>query len=173
MTVHRKSTRLSPAHYRGRHAYFLSVCTDQRIPHFSSSTVSENTIRILLECAASQSFLLHAYCLMPDHIHVLIGGTTDTADATQFIRLFKQRTGYEFRKSGEQRLWEKTYYDHILRRGDSIASVACYIWWNPVRKNLCSHPSEFAFSGSLTMDWTQQSLAVPRWSAPWKSKKPA
>src|SRR6266481_9894571 len=31
-----------------------------------------------------------------------------------------------------------SYYDHILRPSDQIEDVACYIWWNPVRKNFLS-----------------------------------
>jgi hypothetical protein len=33
----------------------------------------------------------------------------------EFIRLFKQRTAFQFRKSHRRALWERSYYDHILR----------------------------------------------------------
>ena len=68
------------------------------------------------------------------------------------------------------RLWEKSYYDYILRLGDSVEGIACYIWWNPVRKNLCSDPAQFRFSGSQTIDWIRRSAIGDSWSAPWKSK---
>jgi hypothetical protein len=42
----------------------------------------------------------------------------------------KQCTAYGFRQRFHDRLWEKSFYDYILRLPDSIENVACYIWWN-------------------------------------------
>jgi REP element-mobilizing transposase RayT len=106
---------------------------------------------------------------MPDHSHVLAEGLHERSDLREFIRVFKQRSAFAFRKSHCRRLWEMSYYDHILRPSDGIEDVACYIWWNPVRKQLCARPQEFPFSGSQTIDWIKRSSAVPSWSAPWKT----
>jgi REP-associated tyrosine transposase len=173
MPANRKNTRLPPARYRGRQSYFLTSCTDRRFPHLAPQTTAENVQRILMECALKHSFLLHAFCLMPDHVHILAAGTSSTSDAREFIHLFKQRTAFEFRRTNNGRLWEKSYYDYILRPGDSIESIACYIWWNPVRKNLCPDPAHFAFSGSHTIDWIRCCANGNLGSAPWKSRAPA
>jgi len=126
-----------------------------------------------LECALKHLFLLHAFCVMPDHVHIFAAGTADTSDALEFIHLFKQRTAFEFRRTNKVRLWEKSYYDYILRPGDSVETIACYLWWNPVRKNLCTEPSDFAFSGSQTIDYIRRSAKVDPWTPPWKSTAPA
>jgi len=115
---------------------------------------------------------LHAYCVMPDHMHILAEGRRPEANVLQFVRIFKIRTAFEFRKARKLRLWEKSFYDHILRRADAVEDVACYIWWNLVRKNLCSKPSEFAFSGCETISWIQRSTPSPKWAPPWKAKEP-
>ncbi len=106
---------------------------------------------------------------MPDHLHILAEGTDDHCDLREFIRLFKQRTAFEFRKSRRRPLWEMSYYDHILRPSDGMEDVACYIWWNPVRQQLCTHPREFPYSGSQTIDWIKRSATGSSWSAPWKT----
>lgn len=168
VTIHRTIARLSPENYFGRQTYFITICCDRRIPHLSSHATSERVLRLLL--AAGQSFRLHAFCLMPDHVHILAEGCSDNADLREFIRLFKQRTAYEFRRACGQLLWEKSYYDHILRSSDVVEEVAAYIWWNPVRKRLCVSPDEFPFSGSQTIDWIRRSSRAPEWSAPWKKK---
>ena len=173
MPANRKNTRLSPARYRGRQTYFLTLCTDHRIPHLATQSAAENVRRILLECALRHSFLLHAFCLMPDHAHILAAATADTSDAREFIHLFKQRTAFEFRRTKNVRLWEKSYYDYILRSGDSVEAIACYIWRNPVRKNLCRDPSKYLFSGSQTIDWIRRSTQTGPWTPPWKSTAPA
>ena len=106
---------------------------------------------------------------MPDHFHVLAQGLHDRSDLREFIRVFKQRSAFAFRQTHRRRLWEVSYYDHVLRTSDQIEDVACYVWWNPVRKNLCTRPHEFPFSGSQTIDWIKRSVVTPSWSAPWKT----
>jgi putative transposase len=173
MPTHRKNTRLCPMKYRGQQAYFVTICCDRRNPHLASPSTAERTLQILLESATAQSFQLHAFCLMPDHVHILAGGLSDVADLRRFILLFKQRTAYEFYSTHHQRLWQKSYYDRILRPSDNIEDVARYIWWNPVRKLLCAEPRDFRFSGSQTIDWKRRSSTAPMWS-PWpNTKEPA
>ena len=168
MPLHRRVARLSPQNYFGRQAYFVTICCDHRFPFLQERPTAQGILTLLLQCAAAHSFILHAYCLMPDHAHVLAEGQHERSDLREFIRVFKQRTAFAFRKSRGRTLWEMSYYDHILRPADRIEDVACYIWWNPVRKKLCARPQEFPFSGSQTIDWMKGSSTEPSWSAPWK-----
>ena len=172
MPIKRKGTRLPRKDYIGPRIYFSTICCDSRRPHLAKPEIACRVVSLLKECAASHSFLLHAYCAMPDHLHLLVEGTTPDSDLSNFIRVFKLRTAFEFRKSTNHRLWEMSYHDHVLRHGDAIEDVACYIWWNPVRKQLCATPIEFRFSGSNTIHWMQRSATQPKWSAPWKAKPP-
>jgi REP element-mobilizing transposase RayT len=168
MTLHRKVRRLAPQNYLGRQTYFVTICCDQRASYLGEPPIAESVQRSLLECAAGCGFRLHAFCVMPDHVHFLAEGMNDRCDLREFVRLFKQRTSFAFRKLRRNPLWEMSYYDHILRSSDPIEDVACYIWSNPVRKNLCSHPGEFPHSGSQTIDWITRSAVGTSWSAPWK-----
>jgi putative transposase len=170
MPLHRRVARLPPQNYFGRQAYFVTICCDRRAPSLRDPATAQSVLALLLQCAATHSFLLHAYCVMPDHSHVLTEGLHDRSDLHEFIRVLKQRSAFAFRKSHSRRLWEMSYHDHILRPSDGIEDVACYIWWNPVRKKLCAHPQEFPFSGSQTIDWIKRSAAVPSWTPPWKTR---
>ncbi|MBS1842536.1 MAG: transposase [Acidobacteria bacterium] len=172
MPIDRKSTRLPRENYVGHRIYFLTICCDLRRPHLANPNVANRVVNLLRECVASHSFLLHAYCAMPDHLHLLVEGSTPRSDLLNFVRVYKLRTAFEFRKSTNLRLWEMSYHDHVLRRADAVEDVACYIWWNPVRKQMCVTPGEFPFSGSNTIHWMQRSAARPNWSAPWKPKEP-
>ena len=72
-------------------------------------------------------------------------------------------------KRTQQRLWQKKYYDHILRTNERWESVACYIWLNPVRKGLCKRAEDWPYSGSFTVDWRKlMALGVDPWVPPWK-----
>lgn len=167
MTVNRRVTRLTPRDYIGPRSYFVTICCDRRAAHLRDPSTAQRVIALLQECAASHGFLLHAFCLMPDHAHVLVEGTHQRCDLREFVRLFKQRSSFEFRRSHRRTLWEMSYYDHILRQNDHIEDVACYIWWNPVRKRLCLQPCDFPFTGSQTIDWMKRSLLGTKWETPW------
>jgi putative transposase len=168
VTVNRRVARLASGDYVGKQSYFVTVCCNRRAPHLGEPATAQRVIALLRECAAGHAFLLHAFCLMPDHAHVLVEGTHERSDLREFVRLFKQRSGFEFRKSRGEPLWEMSYYDHILRPAEQIEDVACYIWWNPVRKGLCSQPCEFPFTGSQTIEWMKRSLVGTAWRAPWR-----
>jgi hypothetical protein len=67
-------------------------------------------------------------------------------------------------------LWQKKFYDRILRERDSFDGVAGYIWMNPVRKGLCSDPREYPYSGSFAVDWKKMMRPLESWVPEWKAK---
>jgi putative transposase len=156
MPWQRRNTRLARENYLGRQSYFVTICCDFRRPYFDEAVVAQGVVDLLIECAARDSFQLHAFCLMPEHMHVLAEGGDDRSHLLEFIRVFKLRAAFAFRKSHGRRLWEMSYYEHILRGSDSVEAVATYIWWNPVRRGLCERVEDFPFSGSRTVDWKRR-----------------
>jgi putative transposase len=168
--AYRKRLRLPARDYVGRRTYFVTVCTENRAAFFSDIVVGRWLLEELIATSSRASFTLHAYCVMPDHVHFVPEALADTCDLVRFVDGFKQRTAYEFSERQGMRLWQRRYYDHVLRTGERIEDVACYVWWNPVRKKLCAEPCQFLLSGSQTIDWMKQSVTAPRWQPPWKLK---
>lgn len=173
MPYYRRNTRLPPSHYLGPQTYFVTIGCDHRMPLLRSPVFAQRVLDLLHVTASNYSFLLHAYCIMPDHIHLLAEGIHAQSNLLEFIRLFKQHTSFEFKKSFPTRLWEKSFYDYVLRPSDPIQALACYIWWNPVRKHLCFRPQDYPLTGSQTIDWMKHSVLPPDWTAPWKAAVPA
>lgn len=167
-----KRLRLPAGHYLGRHIYFVTIGTERRAAFFANQSTGRWLLNQLLENATQQSFSLHAHCVMPDHVHFLCEGLSDSSSLVRFVNTFKQRTAYEFRRKHGSRLWQMRYYDHILRPKEVIEDVARYIWWNPVRKGLCAEPHHYPLSGSQTLDWMKHSSSRTQWAPPWKTKTP-
>jgi putative transposase len=165
---YRKPLRLPAAHYLGRRIYFVTMGTENRAAFFADHSTGHWALEQLLAIAANYDFTLHAYCAMPDHLHFLSEGLSNTCDWVKFVNTFKERTAYQFRKTHGNRLWQMRYYDHILRPKEALEDPACYIWWNPVRKGLCDTPNLYPLSGSQTIDWMKRSSATTRWTPPWK-----
>jgi putative transposase len=138
--------RLKDFDYIGTYAYFLTILTKDHTVCFKEAEVIGSLIDMLIETARSERFDVLAYCFMPDHLHLLVIGKDDKSNLKKFINLFKQKSGYWFKKNYNMNLWHISYYDHILRKEESIENVASYILENPVRKGLVSDFREYPFS---------------------------
>ncbi len=95
-----------------------------------------------------------AYCLMPDHVHLVVQGTCADADLQAFVSSFKQRNGFDHAQTTEGRLWQGGYHDRVLRRDESVLTTIAYVLNNPVRAGIVQRPEDYPWSGSdqYTMD---------------------
>jgi REP element-mobilizing transposase RayT len=98
---------------------------------------------------------------MPDHVHILVS-SDEGSDLVRFVHGFKQRTGWWLRNryvtgglkaspttaSASAGLWQKSYYDHILRREEDVYDVIRYILENPVQAGIVDLWSEYPYSWS-------------------------
>jgi len=105
---------------------------------------------------------------MPDHFHALVEGVVPRSDLQLFVSNFKRATSREYSRESGAPLWQKKFYDHILRPEDSPDGVAWYIWMNPVRKELCTQPDRYPHSGSFTGQWKNMSQPKNQWIPCWK-----
>ena len=166
----RKDIRLSGQKYLGKQIYFVTICCDGRRQIFSEHWLANCLIENLLAAAVSHSFSIHAYCVMPDHVHILAEGLHESCDLLKFVSSLKQKSGFSYRQKYAKPLWQKKYYDHILRKADEVEPVSTYIWLNPVRKGLCVAPQDYPYSGSETLEWTKHLAPHRLWTPPWRIK---
>jgi putative transposase len=164
---YRRNLRLPADEYRGRRAYFATVCSDWRRKILGDRSAGDRVLHHLAETAARHHYYLHAYCVMPDHVHFLCEGASNECEFLTFVNLFKQCTAFELRKTCGSPVWQKRFYDHVLRPNEGVEDVAIYIWWNPVRAGICAAPNLYPLSGSQTLDWIQRSQSPTSWKPPW------
>jgi putative transposase len=160
--------RLPHPCYTGFGTYFLTICTFGRKKFFTEPRLIEILTPILHDQFASGQFSLDAYCFMPDHCHILAGSQSAACDLPQAVRAFKGVSTVHARKMGIEKLWQRDYYDHILRSGESLNSVAAYIFSNPVRAGLVENPADWPFSGSSVFEWKKLLSPIPSFIPPWK-----
>ena len=141
-----KPIRLPKANYLGPRAYFLTLCTRDRVPHFRSRRIAFWLLESLQQTAAQQSFTLRAYCLMPDHLHAVVQGDSPSANLVSFVKTFKHKTTFHFRAKTGKTLWQVSFFDHILRTTEDLSKTAEYILLNPVRAGLVQRPHDYPYS---------------------------
>jgi len=153
--MRQRRPRLNPALYIGLQRYFLTFCTAQRRACLiTSDAVTCVHDQILLAVALFDMEEI-AYCFMPDHLHLLVEARSSDSDLISFANLVKQRTSFAYRQSHPERLWQKGYFEHIVRNDESTQIVAKYVLEDPVRAGLVKEPLDYPFSGSLVFSKQQ------------------
>ncbi|HXP81637.1 MAG TPA: transposase [Verrucomicrobiae bacterium] len=170
MNFTRKAHRLDPREYLGQKWSFVTMCCENRNPIFLNAAKAAWIVEMLRRESNLHHFLVDAYCVMPDHLHFLAFGKAPTSDLPVLAKSFKQKTGFTYQQETGMRLWQKNYYDHVLRANEESKHVAAYIWMNPVRKGLCKNFEEYPFSGSFLRPW-KTAATVGDWTPPWKQRQ--
>ena len=151
MDERRKNIRLNGHDYSEQGAYFITVCTRDRQPIFwqfgtsvgatcgrpslsAEGRIVDDEIRHL--SAVYPNIWVEKYVIMPNHIHFLlcIGGMEDGRPqaAPTVSRILKQFKGAASKRCGRS-LWQKGFYDHIIRDDNVFLTKWNYIDANPAR----------------------------------------
>ena len=92
-------------------------------------------------------YYLPAYCVMPDHVHLLIIPLDPNRHLSRIVATLKNAMTQALRTIGVAIRWQWGYHDHVLRDAERTADFAEYIMMNPVRKGLVSDFRDWPFSG--------------------------
>ena len=149
----RKPQRLKNYDYSCNGAYFITICTQDRLPLFGGiadgAAVLDRAGRMVEERLlniARAGISVEKHCVMPDHIHAIIllseDGTTQGSFPTTvsaLVQSFKSVTTKLYIdgvKSGYyppfvKKIWQKSFHDRILRDERAYRELWQYIDENP------------------------------------------
>ena len=149
----------------------MTSCTCRRTPYFADPQHAEEMAAQIVPTFAMQAFEVVVYCVMPDHVHVLLEGQTDDADFRRAVRVWKLVCGHRWRMSHDVPLWQVGYFDRVLREEDDTRAVVGYILNNPVRAGLAVRAVEYPFSGSARYSLEELAEHAGDWNPPWKTRR--
>jgi REP element-mobilizing transposase RayT len=143
---HRKNIRLKKEIYSDpNHIFSITICTKDRLPIFSKEQWAKTVVETFQTEPFQNNIKSFAYCLMPDHLHLLV--SPKNGNLIDFIRRWKSYTASLLKKSGlDGPCWQRSFYDHALRKEEDIRTTAEYIVHNPVRKHFVKHWEEYPYS---------------------------
>jgi putative transposase len=147
MGVH-AARRLAGFDYLGPHTYSITCCTFSRRPWFTEAAIVEMVRSELLRSSDEDRFAVLAYCLMPDHVHLMVEGTSPTSDLPRFITKWKQRTGYAHSRAIGTVLWQGGFFDHVLRAEEDRDALVRYLIANPIRAGIVVDVKDYPYWGS-------------------------
>jgi putative DNA methylase len=94
-----------------------------------------------------ERYRLHAWCIMPNHVHVLVTPLHGYS-LSALLRGWKSFTAKAANKvPGRQgRFWEAEYFDRAIRNDEHFAAAWTHIEHNPVKAGLCTAPEDWQWS---------------------------
>ena len=150
----RKHPRLDTFDYSSAGAYFVTICTQDRRCVLSDITTESShspanvkytnygflAEQQLLTLKERFPFLdIYNYVIMPNHIHIVFvfhrqSGESDVKEAlTDVICAYKSLTAKACREMGfSGKLFQTSFYEHIIRNYDEYKEIAEYIENNPI-----------------------------------------
>lgn len=148
----RKNIRLNDYNYSSNGAYFITICTKNK-ENLLWKNVGANCVRPLDQLPLSkigivieneiyklntvyENIKVDKYQIMPNHIHLIIFIYEDSNGRTQFApnisRIIKQFKGSITKQIGFS-IWQKSFYDRIIRNEKEYQEVWNYIHNNPLK----------------------------------------
>ena len=133
----------------------ITISVLARQPIFVSAEFTQACIKILKEYVEKHGIQCHVFCFMPDHIHLL----TEATKAKSIIAIVQELKGLWTKMAWQHELqgviFQKSFFDHFLRKDEDIVTVVKYILNNPVRAGLVGTWQEYPFLGSIVYDLNQ------------------
>jgi len=145
----RKKLRLGGFNYADKTAiFFITINTWADREYFKNSCLAQIVFNeIIFRSTIANEMKLYACCVMPTHVHLLFSLCRNyPRSLSTWASSFKRYTSWQINAAHSIKpLWQKNYYDHIVRSGESLVAIAEYIVDNPVRSKLVSSRDGYEF----------------------------
>jgi len=123
---------------------FVTMATQDRRPIFEISRVAELFTDTLLHYRMLGHYKLHAFVVMPDHVHLLL--TPQSITLEQTVRLIKN--GFEHRLETRLPIWEEGFIGYSVANMHDLEIVRAYLHEVPVRARLAPTAELYPYSSA-------------------------
>jgi REP element-mobilizing transposase RayT len=93
-----------------------------------------------------------AFCVMPDHVHVLLSLRSEERTLSRWVGDVKRWVSRQAGNDGIRVGWQKGFFERVLRTQEDLLATARYIVANPVRAGIVASPSYYPWCGSFEWD---------------------
>ncbi|MCJ7508521.1 MAG: transposase [candidate division Zixibacteria bacterium] len=168
------------------YCYFVSLKTYKSRKLFCNGEAVDLLLEVIREVKAKLNFILPAFVIMPEHLHLLIvpnkrNTISDVVrhikgrfskrfrqgmnspdygvsnnDLVEFKKVFVKGSSFSFRRDGnlsrpvnssqpKEKVWQNSFYDHVIRDEKDFLSRPKYIHINPVKAGLSDRAEDYKF----------------------------
>lgn len=109
-----------------------------------------------------QRYQLHAWCIMPNHVHTLIE-TREGWRLDSILHTWKSYSAQQANKILQRKgaFWFREYFDRYIRNEKHYHNVVSYIEQNPVQAGLIDRAEAWKFSSAYKIAEARGALGAP------------
>ena len=142
--------RLRREFYQADAVIFWTLPVSRRARGWLSENFHAAFRELMLHASARQGLLCPAYCLMPDHLHLVWMGLRRDSDQRNGMRFLRSALGPCLKPAR----FQHQPHDHVLKpkeRQRRAFSLACadYVLLNPLKAGLVQEPGDWPYLGAV------------------------
>ncbi|NBC12685.1 MAG: transposase [Gammaproteobacteria bacterium] len=130
--------------------YFFTVVTHRRHTLFGSPEHVEGLRQAVRAVQRARPFTIQAMVVLPDHLHAVWQLPEDDADFSRrwrdIKRGFSSRLDAPVNHRGEKAIWQRRFWEHLIRDEDDWRRHVDYVHYNPVKHGLVERPAQWPYS---------------------------
>jgi putative transposase len=132
-------------------AFDAALASDTAGPRWlEEPRVAQCMIDTLSHCEATlRLYSLHAWVLMPNHVHILIDPHAPLARIMKSVKGYSARQANRILGRDSESFWQAESYDRWVRDEDACNKVVRYIERNPVAAGLVERPDDWRWSSAF------------------------
>lgn len=138
-------------------SYFLTLVTYNRQPLFNDSHNVDLLRNAFRQVKEKHPFTIDAIVILPEHLHCVLTFPDGDANYPQWIRMIKGAfsrglpsvsppSNTSRAVKGERAVWQRRYWEHLLRDEKDYERHVDYIHYNPVKHGLVAAPKAWPWS---------------------------
>jgi putative transposase len=132
--------------YNRQDLHFITFSCYHRLPLLSSPSNRDSFVETLNATRNKYRFLLLAYVVMPEHIHLVISEPKQ-GTPSQTLQVLKQKVSTKLATTHTNpTFWQRRFYDFNVWSPEKLKEKLTYIHTNPIRRHLVSHPADWPWS---------------------------
>ena len=135
----------------GRPVFITAVCYRRRL-HLKTDAQKELLLSVMRKVKNTSGFSMLAYVILDDHFHWFVTpGNDGFSRIMQSVKLrFTHRCKKHLGKLEKTTLWQRRFWDHVIRDDEDLHRHMDYIHYNPARHGYVSKPMGYQWSSLNT-----------------------
>ena len=150
MDTHKHLKRLG-AVWENHPRYFITVCVHKRQKILDNPDAHRILQKHWRKTLDLYGWAIGSYVIMPDHVHFFCTDAASTTTLSKMIGSWKQWSAKELAACLGVRapIWQKEFFDHLLRSNESYSEKWNYVRQNPVRVELVLDADQWPYKGHI------------------------
>src|SRR5438067_9706594 len=131
--------------------FFVTFRSRRRRKVLATNSVNAAFLEFASRAHAMHNVAVGRYVIMPDHLHLFVCGPDDF-ELGRWVGVLKQNLAKQIEHPGTKSpIWQRGFFDHLLRSDESYAQKWNYVRENPVRAGLVRNADDWQYSGEIVI----------------------